>query len=263
MQLYYSESILFINGFFVFVTESSSTFSSTPLIQSLSRTHLNHIRSSTSKSLLDEYNNTFSSKKTPMSEKRKTIGNITMDIIKQRIENINRNASFNRSTNDLLEDSMKATPTQSNDVAKLTTPIVTSETTALATSEPQIKPLKRKLFAPPSLFPNSGSPLLALTPQKTDKKTVKQKRKRDDVCGDKTAQSADKPRINGKTTQSRRSTMFFETPIRKANSDTDAIISAKSATISNANKLVATSGTLVFTSMHQPQIDFITEVRHG
>lgn len=208
-----------------------------------------------------------------MSDNRKTIANITMDIIKQRIENINRNASLNGSTNDLFEDSLhsdlKATPNLLNNVGKVTT-----TTPVLGSTAIQLKPLKRKLFAPPSLFPENSPMSTTPTLQKTDKKTVQQKRKKNDlpVASDKLTKSdekkkaaAEKPRTAPrKTTHSRRSTMFFETPVYKSNSGpkSSQLPSSVSSTTSTANRMGAAPG-LVFTSMHKPQIDFITEVRQG
>lgn len=196
-----------------------------------------------------------------------------MDIIKQRIENINRNASFNRSTTDFLDDSchndIKSTPTSTENVGKVSSTVAPASEPAAGKAN-QLKPLKRKLFAPPSLFPEN-SPIAMATPQKTDKKTV-QKRKRNDlpIPDGKTSKSdekkkpVEKPRPSRKTMHSRRSTMFFETPPnQKANDDSASQSSTVSSTItSTATKIGATPG-LVFTSMHQPQIDFITEVRHG
>lgn len=286
--------------------------SSTPSFQSLSRAHRDHIRNSTSKSLLDEYNNTFSSKKTPMSDKRKTLSHIALDIIKQRVENINRNASFNRSMHDLHDDSAttgyddlaKVTPIQLDKVMTLSKTATTASSTppttaatAIGSMESQttdttplkpVKPLKRKLFAPPSLFPEH-SPIAMVTPQKTDtKKTVNQKRKRNDLCAVKSAipstastsslsksdekkKPVEKPRTNNRKTlaHSRRSTMFFETPPPPSSSSSSQKATQPSATATatataEIRKLSTISTpSLVFTSMHQPQIDFITEVRQG
>lgn len=247
----------------------STAFSATPLIKSLSKTHIDHIRSSTSKTLLDEYNSTFSSKKTPLTEKRRTISNITMDIIKQRIENINRNASFNRSTTDFQDDSfhnsgVKVTPKQVINTEKLTTTPVT------AINGDAGKPIKRKLFAPPSLFPEN-SPLPITTLQKTDKKTaIIQKRKRPDLvaASEEKVFPIEKPRSSNKKLNSRRSTLFFEeAPIRKMNSDpsdssSTMVSSTSTLTTSSAMNDIPVPG-LVFTSMHQSQIDFISEVRQG
>lgn len=229
-----------------------------------------------------------------MSEQRRTISNIAMDIIKQRVENINRNASFNRSMHDLQDDAAvsgyddlnKITPDQLDKVVvapkSTAAAVATPPTAAIASMETETanvtphKPLKRKLFAPPSLFPEHSP----ITPQKTDtKKTVNQKRKRNDVGAAKEASTlsksdekkkpTEKPRTNNsrKTmAHSRRSTMFFETPpaaatAKASQSSTSATNSTATAEIRKLNAISTPS--LVFTSMHQPQIDFITEVRQG
>ncbi|XP_031632861.1 uncharacterized protein LOC116346784 isoform X2 [Contarinia nasturtii] len=248
------------------------TCSTTPLINTLSKTHIDQNRSSTPKTLLEQYNSTFSSKKTPMTNKRRTIANITLDIIKQRIENLNRNVSLNQSTTDLLDDSIhgdaKSTPTPVENTEKMTTTPATGATNQNAV---QLKPLKRKLFAPPSLFPEN-SPLLNTTTQKTDKKTATQKRKRNDLVATAVAASEEKkaPIIKSrpiiKKPTSRRSTMFFEeAPVRKVNHDTKPLISSltlsatNGTTVPNAKKDNSSLQGLVFTSMHQSQIDFISE----
>lgn len=194
-----------------------------------------------------------------------------MDIIKQRVENINRNASFNRSSNDLHDDQfhtdLKSTPIPTGNIGIVTT------TTPVIDASSQLKPLKRKLFAPPSLFPENSPLSLPPTPtstiQKTDKKTVQQKRKRND---DKLTKSdekkkLEKPRIaSRKTTYSRRSTMFFESPmVLKTNAQPKStqLSSSISSSITSTTNRIGTTPGLVFTSMHQPQIDFITEVRQG
>lgn len=281
------------NSNLILLTDMNHVLSSTPSFQSLSQAHRAHIRNSTSKSLLDEYNNTFSSTKTPMSEKRMTLNHIALDIIKQRVENINRNASFNRSMNDLHDDAGYDDLKNVTAYELETVPVATPPASAVrpidteATSNTGVlplKPLKRKLFAPPSLFPEHSSIGLA-TPQKTDtKKTVNQKRKRNDVCAtkngvplssstsstsklsksDEKKKTTGKPRTNNnrKTmAHSRRSTMFFETPPSAAAAAKQATQSSTTATNSTANAIGTPS--LVFTSMHQPQIDFITEVRQG
>lgn len=232
-----------------------------------------------------------------MNEKRRTLNNIALDIIKQRVENINRNASFNRSMHDLQDDAAVAGYDDLNkDLNKITpdqldTVVVAPKSAAVAAAATpptaaigSLKPLKRKLFAPPSLFPEH-SPIGLLTPQKTDtKKTaVNQKRKRNDVGAAKEASSTlsksdekkkptEKPRTNNtrKTMgHSRRSTMFFETPPAATPAATAAKTATQSSTSATSDstairKLNAiTTPSLVFTSMHQPQIDFITEVRQG
>lgn len=247
-----------------------STDSSTPLMKSLSKAHLNNIRSSTSKTLLDEYINTFNSKKTPLTDKRKTISNITMDIIKQRIENINRNASFNQSSgvlNDSLLADVKSTPTHGNAFDTATPKMPTPEIldTAMPTTKSngnavQLKPLKRKLFAPPSLFPgNSPLSSTTLTP-KTDKKTATQKRKRVDPLNRQ--HNSDEKKKNpigaNKTTNSRRSTMFFEQPPLPRLNATETMTKTAATTLSTKNREELTG--LVCTSMHQSQIDAVKEV---
>lgn len=242
----------------------ATSFSTTPLIRSLSKTHVDNISKSNSKSLLDEYNNTFNSKKTPLTGKRRTIANITMDIISQRMENINRmNASLNRSTTEMIDDSLhtdaKATPIHSENIEKA--PITTTPVTEA--NGGQVKPLKRKLFAPPSLFPEN-SPIL--TPQKTDKKTAQQKRKRNDLAGEKSTKTEekklpiDKPLAATKKTNSRRSTIFFQETPKTKSIPSSTVARPTSSAIQETHS--AMPG-LVFTSMHKPQIDFITEVRHG
>lgn len=202
-----------------------------------------------------------------------------MDIIKQRIENINRNASFNRSNHDLYENSFhsdnKATPKENAEAPKTTT--TTTTTTEISTTPvnnangntQQVKPLKRKLFAPPSLFPEHNITPTP-TPQKTDKKTAIPKRKRNDQPIRDQKSKTDEKKLpekpaNKKITIPRRSTMFFEKPIPKSNSDTNSQTMARSTAstvaASTINRLSTVS--LVCTSMHQPQIDFITEVRQG
>lgn len=187
-----------------------------------------------------------------------------MDIIKQRVENINRNASVNKSTTDLFDDSfnnsVKGTPTLVENGERITTTPATHDT-----PNGQLKPLKRKLFAPPSLFPEN-SPISTLTPQKTDKKTTTQKRKRNDsAVTDKPTKTGEKPHVGSKKTNSRRSTMYFEeAPTQKkdsanGNSNASTVSTMTAATALGDDKHCASPG-LVFTSMHQPQIDFITEV---
>lgn len=233
---------------------SSSSLVSTPLIKSMSQVHLDLIRKSTSKSLLDEYTNTFSATKTPLMGKRRTIAHITMDIIKQRVENINRNVSSNMSMNEALDDSMSGktiqTPIQS--VSEKNDDIASSKTAE--TEKP--KPVGRRLFAPPSLFPEN-SPLLIPTPTKTDKKTASKsatKRKRDDLLVEKPTKASDQKKARKPP---RRSTMFFEeAPIKKTNSS-----ETENQTVESNSTDDTALPVLVCTSMHQPQIDFVNEVR--
>lgn len=252
------------------LNSSTSSLVTTPLLKSMSQIHLDLIRKSTSKSLLDEYTNTFNPKKDPLSSKRRTMGNTAMDIIRQRVENINRNVSFNQSMSEALDDSMRDTPIQSKHTKTTTEP---KQAVNAVTEKP--KPQGRRLFAPPSLFPPDNSFLSMVTPPKTDKKAANKsaaKRKRNEfLSAEKPAPTADEKKLK-KPQKSRRSTLFFEdAPIKKTNhlakvsSDTkinkaEPIGSTKSST---KNHTVAKNATpvLVCTSMHQPQIAFINEVR--
>lgn len=251
---------------------SMSSLVSTPLIKSMSQMNLDLIRKSTSKSLYDEYENTFSSKKTPLVGKRRTISNITMDIIKQRIENINRNASFKRSTEGLNNDSPYShllEGKKTNDECDKKSPEVAEN--AAKTSTVAAKPLKRKLFVPPSMSMDYSPMLSFATPPKTDKKTAPkslQKRKRnatpdhEEQPSNKQSEDAKKPIRSvkevskKKPTSSRRSTMFFETPISKSKPIAKTVTNQVSA----PSTVPKSNGVMVFTSMHQPQINYINEV---
>lgn len=137
----------------------------------------------TNKTIFDEYNQTilFSSTKTPKSNKRKTIFDISMEIIDQRIKNINRSVRLNRSVSEsdiCVDDDIelssttialtttKSTPQldKSNGIAyksqvKTDDKQLSSTDDVVATT----KPTKRKLFAPPSYF---NYPEIDLTPKK-------------------------------------------------------------------------------------------------
>lgn len=241
------------------LNSSVSSLVSTPLIKSMSQIHLDGVRRNTPKTLMDEYTNTFSSKKAPLDGRRSTISNITLDIIKQRVENINRNASFNRSIADIFDDPMTDANEKKDakDNENHTEPIENGSKTDVE----KPKPLKRKLFVPPSMSMDFDPDLIA-TPPKTDKKTATSKsvprRKRNSSPTEELLRQ-DKP--NGvktattkiKATKSRRSTIFFETPISKTKS-------ISSATHSSSNGSIMPPKILVCTSMHQPQIDFTNEV---
>lgn len=233
----------------------------------MSQIHLDLIRKSTSKSLLDEYTNTFNSKKEPLLSKRRTMGNIAMDIIRQRVENINRNVSLNQSMGEALDDSMNNTPTQSH------TKTNTEPKKAINAETEKPKPQGRRLFAPPSLFPPVNSFISTATPPKTDKKAPNKsasKRKRNEILSAENPALTDEEKKLKKPQKSRRSTLFFEdAPIKKTNhlakisSDTENTAQPIESSESTANHTVAknASPVLVCTSMHQPQIDFINEVR--
>lgn len=207
-----------------------------------------------------------------------------MDIIRQRVENINRsvqNRSISEANNEsLLNDAPKDSGeagvsdekvAPANTVAS-TTNGSAADTDGIAAEKP--KPMRRKLFAPPALFPDVHNESFA-APTKTDtKKTgaakTAQKRKRLDVSVETKRKSVAATSTTSATTNgvahpsigrgpkpapkavSRRSTLCFVTPPAP---------SAKPA--SRPAKPTARKTMMVYTSMHQPQIDFIKEVRHG
>lgn len=185
-----------------------------------------------------------------------------MDIIRQRVENINRsvqNRSMNETNNDsILNDSSK--DILDNIAPEEKAPSADNGDANGTVEKP--KPMRRKLFAPPSLFPginNESIPALVKTDtKKTAAAKTAQKRKRaDDSIENKRrtiSNATSNPIVNrSKNPVSRRSTLCFETPpIRSAKTTTNKSIN------SNTRKSM-----MVFTSMHQPQIDFINEVRHG
>lgn len=269
-----------------------------------------------SRTLLDEYNNTFSSNKTPMNPNARTVASISMDIINQRVENINKNYSMNRSVSeanisyDKIEESLKVMKTpvtihsssspflcnigtqihseKSQPIVE-ETPIVLTVQTPAATVK---KPMKRKLFAPPSMFSND----LLATPR-TDKAVddvsdlniaangkvtesgTKRGREEDDILSllnKPNEKRAKKNRLvdaaaaiiaNGNRTparrvttatakSSRRSSAFFQSAKKPTqNGRLNSSTAVESKTTTNTPKSV-----LVFTNMHQPQIDFIKEV---
>lgn len=228
----------------------------------MSQIHLDLIRKSTSKSLLDEYTNTFNSKKEPLSSKRRTMGNIAMDIIRQRVENINRNVSFNQSMSEALDDSTKDTP-----MPHTKTSAEPKDAENGATEKP--KPQGRRLFAPPSLFPLDNSFSMATPPKAANKSAPKRKRN-ELLSAGKAAPTAEEKKLK-KPQKSRRSTLFFEdAPIKQTNHSANVSCGTKTnkgeaieSTESTTNHTVAknASPVLVCTSMHQRQIDAINEVR--
>lgn len=196
---------------------------------------------------------------------------IAMDIIRQRVENINRSVQ-NRSISEANNDSMlNDTPKEAIDISisEDKTPTVAAVGSGSGDSDGTVdkpKPMRRKLFAPPSMFPELNSEPF-LTPIKTDtKKTgatkAAQKRKRPDLSVETkkkstttTTNSSGVNKTINRTTKpvSRRSTLCFETPPLPAAKPAD-----KSVSRTNARKSM-----MVFTSMRQPQVDFIKEVRQG
>lgn len=141
--------------------------------------------------ILNEYNQSvlFNSTKTPKSNKRKTIFDISMEIIDQRIKNINRSVRLNRSVSesdisvDDVESSINLTSTKSTPQLDKFVVVPQQQTQITATEEPSLssssssavveqpsKPTKRKLFAPPAYF---NYPEIDLTPKKTPTKLNK------------------------------------------------------------------------------------------
>lgn len=199
---------------------------------------------------------------------------IAMDIIRQRVENINRTVQ-NRSISEANNDSLlNDTPKEPIDISisEEKTPTVAGSGSGDGDGNAEKpKPMRRKLFAPPSMFPDIHSESFS-TPIKTDtKKTgaakTAQKRKRPDLSVENkkksttTNNNTNTTNTNGanktinRTTKpiSRRSTLCFETP---------PLPSAKPAD-KPVNRANARKSMMVFTSMHQPQVEFIKEVRQG
>lgn len=193
-----------------------------------------------------------------------------MDIIRQRVANINRtvqNRSISEANNgSLLND----TPKEAIDISMSDdkTPTIATNGTGDSDGTPaeKPKPMRRKLFAPPSMFPELNNDSFS-TPIKTDtKKTgaakTAQKRKRIDLSIETkkkstvtNTNSTGVTKSLNRTTKpaSRRSTLCFETPP----------IRATKAANQSTNRANARKSMMVFTSMHKPQVDFIKEVRQG
>lgn len=234
---------------------------------------------SVTKTLIDEYATTFSSKKIVVSTRRRTLSHISMDIINQRIENLNKNASLNRSRNDPMAAGYGDTDAEI--IEDKTSPMKPIE--SLGTPEcVKPKPMKRKLFAPPSMFtqPDLTPTLKTDTPpNKTGKNTSKRNRdslitplrvqsplhtkatKKPDEKRIKTStkdaanNNAAAPKKTPAAKSTRRSTMFFESVERPKSKIEATAITATSSAESLTPKPV-----LAYTNMHQPQIDAIKEV---
>lgn len=235
---------------------------------------------SASKTLIDEYANTFNSKKIVVSSSRRTLSHISMDIINQRIENLNKNASMHRSRNDSIDN--RYGDTEADNVDCDPSPMKPLEPLISTPDGNKPKPLKRKLFAPPSMF----SPVELILTQKTDTppKTTKNAIKRNrDVMSPLASKSsplstAASKKLNDKRLKktqtegdnnnaitakraaappktTRRSTMLFQSAEKAKPKIERTIAAASSSTESLTPKSV-----MVFTNMHQPQIDAIKEV---
>lgn len=256
----------------------NSSLSSTPFSKNISTIHKDLLqKNALSKTLLDEYTNTFSSNKTPMNANSRTLSSISMDIINQRVENINRNVSLNRSISESnvsyekIEESIKQldTPAQVKANGAQSKQPVTEEhnTTPAAIVR---KPNKRKLFAPPSMFNE------IMTASKTDNETVLQsvpevatKRGREDDMVSNLYKPNDKrAKKNGtkgdvvgdvntvKKASRRRSSIFFQSAKKPTKTQNDG-------SLRPVQSISTPKSVMVFTNMHQPQIDFIKEVRQS
>lgn len=202
-------------------------------------------REGASRTLLEQYSTSFHSSRSIVSKNRRTIADISMDIIRQRMDNINKIASINRSIKEPVNHKdAKPLSDSDSDEAK-------DEVPALAVADgDKPKPLKRKLFAPPSLF----SPVLDIP---HDSKSVKKRGREDLKSESKNRKSIDKrPKFvagGDGTPKARRSTMLFQ-PTEKSK------VKEESAAKCNNNTETPKS-VLVFTNMHQEQIEAIKEVR--
>lgn len=256
--------------------------SSTPFSKNISNIHKDLLQKNTfSGTSNDEYNNTFSSSKTPINPGCRTLSSISMDIINQRVENINRIVSMNRSISESnisyekIEESIKQldTPAQHFTTPFLTNGSQLNQPTPDETSQAPAavrKPNKRKLFAPPSMFNE-----LMSTP-KTDNETVLQsvpevamKRAREDdllsalarPIEKRTKKNVKKDDVvtdseTSKKTSRRRSSMFFQSAKKPAKTQ-------NGGTLKPVQSNSTPKSVMVFTNMHQPQIDFIKEVRQS
>lgn len=237
---------------------------------------------SASKTLIDEYANTFNSKKIVVSSSRRTLSHISMDIINQRIENLNKNASMHRSRNDSM-DNNRYGDTDADNVDCDPSPMKPLEPLISTPDGNKPKPLKRKLFAPPSMFSPVELTLTLKTdtPPKTTKNAIKRNRdvmsplaskssplstaaskklndkrvKKTQIDGDNNNANTVAKRAAAPPKITRRSTMLFQSAEKAKPKIERTIAVASSSTESFTPKSV-----MVFTNMHQPQIDAIKEV---
>lgn len=235
---------------------------------------------SASKTLIDEYANTFSSKKIVVSSSRRTLSHISMDIINQRIENLNKNASMHRSRNDSMD--LHYGDTDADNIDREPSPMKPLKPLIPTPDGNKPKPLKRKLFAPPSMFSpveltptlktdtpanktaknvnkrnrdvmsplaSKSTPLSSAASKKLNDKRIKKTQNDADNNNAITAKRVTAPKIT------RRSTMLFQSAEKAKPKIERTIAAASSSTESLTPKSV-----MVFTNMHQPQIDVIKEV---
>lgn len=201
-----------------------------------------------SQTLLEQYSSTFYSKRSMVSANRRTISDISMDIIKQRMENINKIASLNRSMN------RSSHLSRADHLAQIDEPETISSDKTSPPEADKSKPLKRKLFAPPP-----DNPL--------DKLNMKmgKRRQRDDLAMESTGRKpldkrARQPDVASTSTpgtkkivKSRRSTMLFQSAEKHKPS--------AQSKIGGNNNPETPKPVMVFTNMHTKQTEVVREVR--
>lgn len=196
------------------------------------------------KTLLEEYETTFSAKKTTKPNARRTIFDISMDIIKQRVENVNQMNKLSgindKQHNSFPNDPLIGAPNSNVANSNSHTPLST----------------KRKLFTPSSSVPLSVDKL----------SQISSKRSREADC-----QPPSSKKI--KTSSAIATTSNARTDDVATNTKTDRILrrSSRRSTLNfrlMSNKKIVESpkdkrcseSVIVFTNMHQQQIDAIKKV---
>lgn len=204
-------------------------------------------RKNTSKTLLEEYSTSFHSNRSIVSANRRTISDISMDIIRQRMDNINKIASLNRSINESNNQNTNFNPSDDDSDE-------TKDENIVIVPVDGAKPLKRKLFAPPSLFaPVPDIPAENKSMKKRGRDDFKSDTKNRNSIGKKSKATNECTTPANKNGKSRRSTMLFQS-IEKPKNKKEII------TVCNNNSDTSKS-VMVFTNMHQKQIEVIKEVR--
>lgn len=229
-------------------------------------------RSLLRKTLLHEYETTFSGTKTVAAKGRRSMMDISMDIINQRVENINKMAKLNNSTignnslMDISDDKISTTITEIHE--KIKNVSTTTNANSLETATP--RPTKRKLFDPNSnnsfsfnidktinMATDSNEKTETIETNTTKKAVTKRSRDDDDEAPKQdmnkkknyAADTLDLPTKNEvkNIRSTRRSTMFFQP-------------ADKITKLNGSSRTFSTERVLVFTNMHQAQSDLIKEV---
>lgn len=247
------------------------------------------------KTLLCEYNSTFSSNKTPKPKSRLTMFDISMDIIKQRVENINQITKLNNSLNiqnDAEDNAPLATADNFNKNVAVHTSVSKIVNDPLST--PANRPLKRKLFTPPTFNFNETNGFAddKATPKKSNRdvnidlestkksKSMKNalygvigerstsKRVRDDDVMLQSNQTKRQKTFINNETETKTKTIETEpkyTPgnlrrsTRRSTMNFRIIEKVKEPNLPKKNRRLSEQ-VMVFTNMHQPQIDNIEKV---